>query len=402
MSKKSNVRGSLIYLHTHTTKLTTLQSKHSQSALEYMMTYGWAILIIVIVAAGLYSLGIFNPSSSAGTTVMGFSGLGTVTAQCSSGGFELLLGNSLGVTINITAIKVVQSNQISTQVFPSRTALPNNFLISPQSSSEFIVLNVCPNSTSRFSAQVSVNYTEPGQVFSGTYVSTGTVTGISMQQYNLYGANLIGEWPFYEDSGSTVHSISQTPVSGTFFGSGIHWANCKFGSCLNFSTATPTFYVYVPSQFKISSTAYSFASWVYVQRNPISANYYYAGVPGASTDGWYMGASTNYHFFQTLVNTGNSYITCSSSITFTPLMWYFVVFTFNGTTLVTYVNGQANQCAYSGTPQTLNSGFEFGDYAGIGTSDFNGSMENIEIWNTSLTSSEVGALYASSVPNFAK
>ena len=33
----------------------------SQSALEYMMTYGWAILVIVIVAAVLYSLGIFSP-----------------------------------------------------------------------------------------------------------------------------------------------------------------------------------------------------------------------------------------------------------------------------------------------------------------------------------------------------
>ena len=33
----------------------------NMSALEYMMTYGWAILIIVIVAVILYSMGIFNP-----------------------------------------------------------------------------------------------------------------------------------------------------------------------------------------------------------------------------------------------------------------------------------------------------------------------------------------------------
>ena len=33
-----------------------LANKKSQSALEYMMTYGWAILIIVIVAAVLYSV----------------------------------------------------------------------------------------------------------------------------------------------------------------------------------------------------------------------------------------------------------------------------------------------------------------------------------------------------------
>ena len=51
-------------------------TKRSQSALEYMMTYGWAILIIVIVAVILYSMGIFNPSSSITSTVTGFSGPG--------------------------------------------------------------------------------------------------------------------------------------------------------------------------------------------------------------------------------------------------------------------------------------------------------------------------------------
>lgn len=32
----------------------------SQSAMEYLMTYGWAILIIAVVLGGLYSLGLFN------------------------------------------------------------------------------------------------------------------------------------------------------------------------------------------------------------------------------------------------------------------------------------------------------------------------------------------------------
>ena len=50
---------------------TARKSKRSQSALEYMMTYGWAILIIVIVAVILYSMGIFNPSSSISATVTG-------------------------------------------------------------------------------------------------------------------------------------------------------------------------------------------------------------------------------------------------------------------------------------------------------------------------------------------
>ena len=37
----------------------------SQSAMEYLMTYGWAILIIAVILGGLYSLGLFSGLSLA-------------------------------------------------------------------------------------------------------------------------------------------------------------------------------------------------------------------------------------------------------------------------------------------------------------------------------------------------
>ncbi len=40
----------------------------SQSAMEYLMTYGWAILIIAVVLGALYSLGIFNGANFLGGT----------------------------------------------------------------------------------------------------------------------------------------------------------------------------------------------------------------------------------------------------------------------------------------------------------------------------------------------
>jgi hypothetical protein len=39
------------------------KSQKSQSAMEYLMTYGWAILIIAIVLVALFSLGIFNSAN---------------------------------------------------------------------------------------------------------------------------------------------------------------------------------------------------------------------------------------------------------------------------------------------------------------------------------------------------
>ncbi|MBL7147729.1 MAG: hypothetical protein ISS82_02800 [Nanoarchaeota archaeon] len=38
-------------------------SKKSQSAMEYLMTYGWAILIILIAVGALFYLGVFSPST---------------------------------------------------------------------------------------------------------------------------------------------------------------------------------------------------------------------------------------------------------------------------------------------------------------------------------------------------
>jgi len=38
----------------------------AQSAMEYLMTYGWAILVIAVVLGALYQLGILNPGSLAG------------------------------------------------------------------------------------------------------------------------------------------------------------------------------------------------------------------------------------------------------------------------------------------------------------------------------------------------
>src|SRR3990170_1005290 len=37
-----------------------MKMKKAQSAMEYLMTYGWAILIVIVVVAALYALGIFQ------------------------------------------------------------------------------------------------------------------------------------------------------------------------------------------------------------------------------------------------------------------------------------------------------------------------------------------------------
>ncbi|MDE1762596.1 MAG: hypothetical protein KGH78_05440, partial [Candidatus Micrarchaeota archaeon] len=42
-----------------------MDSLRLQSATEYLMTYGWAILIIAVVLGALYQLGLFGTSQNA-------------------------------------------------------------------------------------------------------------------------------------------------------------------------------------------------------------------------------------------------------------------------------------------------------------------------------------------------
>lgn len=37
-----------------------MMNMKGQTAMEYLMTYGWAILIIIVVIAALYSMGVFQ------------------------------------------------------------------------------------------------------------------------------------------------------------------------------------------------------------------------------------------------------------------------------------------------------------------------------------------------------
>ena len=37
--------------------------KKGQAAMEYLMTYGWAILIVIVVVGALFTMGVFNTKS---------------------------------------------------------------------------------------------------------------------------------------------------------------------------------------------------------------------------------------------------------------------------------------------------------------------------------------------------
>ncbi len=230
-------------------------TRRSQSALEYMMTYGWAILVIVIVAAVLYSLGIFSPSSSLSTTVTGFSNLGSVTAECfNGGGLVLSLGDSTGNPIEITKINTTSQ---------TGTPLSANFstVISPSGSVDFVVAGACSNTSGlSYSNDVTITYTEPGQIFPGPYISSGRIRGTS--------SSSVGEVASFDGSSSIIIAPLTFTESNFTFVAWQNYPSSNGGDMIITSNSVGSPYSWLRNS---NSTSYDFSDYMFAPIGPTNS-----------------------------------------------------------------------------------------------------------------------------------
>jgi hypothetical protein len=100
--------------------------RKAQSAMEYLMTYGWSILIVAVVLAVLFSLGVFNANSGGGTSAcIALSGWQcTKLLLYSSGALSLNIG-VIGQPITITGVGC-SSNSTSPSSYQNATASQNS------------------------------------------------------------------------------------------------------------------------------------------------------------------------------------------------------------------------------------------------------------------------------------
>jgi len=146
-------------------------NKKAQSAMEYLMTYGWAILIVIIVAAALYALGVFNPATFTGRTATGFQVIGAPSDWDlnSSGGVTLVMSNSkMSTTLTIINISATISGNSANSVI--------NYSIGPGATNQYVYFAGLPTQTqgATYSLKLAVLYNSGGI----DHTDTGTVTGV--------------------------------------------------------------------------------------------------------------------------------------------------------------------------------------------------------------------------------
>ena len=146
--------------------------RRAQSALEYLITYGWAIVILVIVIVLLFYLGVLNPTGFVAVRNQVI-GLNTIMVTDfvvnGTGSITLYLVNNAPTSINLTGIKI--KDVALTSMSPSSYA---NWRPGANLTVTGISAITGGKGESFYNAKIEFNYTI---MSGGTHVDTGQMTG---------------------------------------------------------------------------------------------------------------------------------------------------------------------------------------------------------------------------------
>jgi len=117
-------------------KQKTFKNKNAQAALEFLVTYGWAILSVLVVVSALAYFGIFNTSKYV-NDVCEFGDQMNCEDYIifTNATLEFKLRNNLGVAIDITDVSI-KSGYGAVSCDPATSVVPNSVI---QPGSTFIV-----------------------------------------------------------------------------------------------------------------------------------------------------------------------------------------------------------------------------------------------------------------------
>ncbi len=190
-----------------------------QSAMEYLMTYGWAILVIAVVLGVLYSLGIFSPSNFAPKATPGScqvfrpNGPGTsydvnLEGTCSGELPEYVASFDANPDEVIDTDTVLISNTVSGYTFSLWIYVPKNAKF--PTSNEIAVIGEGGTSGT---GVTGIGMNAAGPVIYLGYECSGNDGGVAFEQ----------------DSWISVIGTYETGVGGTTFIDGVNSTHGSFG-----------------------------------------------------------------------------------------------------------------------------------------------------------------------------
>lgn len=92
-------------------------NKRAQAALEFLMTYGWAILVVLVAIGTLAYFGVLNPEKFLPSKCTLPPGFACSDHKASATGVSLALRNALGYDVNSVVVAVGGCGASSTTTF---------------------------------------------------------------------------------------------------------------------------------------------------------------------------------------------------------------------------------------------------------------------------------------------
>ena len=199
----------------------TKKKERNQSAMEYLMTYGWAILIIAIVLASLFELGVFG-SVHTGTACIASVGFLCASPTMNTMGYlSINLGQAAGYPINITGVACTTSS--------SAPASFGSVTLNLASGSQATQVFSCPLTSgmigSYFTGYLWIKYNTPTQTGLETQIATVTATattsagvGAAPSSTSTTTSSTTSTTSSTTSSSSSSSSSSTTTISATYMG----------------------------------------------------------------------------------------------------------------------------------------------------------------------------------------
>jgi hypothetical protein len=138
--------------------------KRAQAALEFLMTYGWAILVVLAAIGALAYFGVLSPDRFLPEKCTLPSGLGCIDFVATNSQISVIIANSLGNDVSNVAVGINGTGCSTTASGP--TSLSNGV------SGSYVF--ACTPASGKFQGTLSVTYTNVGTSLSHT--KTGSIT----------------------------------------------------------------------------------------------------------------------------------------------------------------------------------------------------------------------------------
>lgn len=141
-----------------------MENKKGQASMEFLMTYGWAILAAVLAIGVLAYYGVFSPGNSLPNICAINAPLGCDEYQVNTTGVILILRNGAGDAITVSDVTVGDCT-------PDVTSTP---VANGDTTTYYLTGCTIGAASSKFSGDISVTYTRSGKTLSE--ISSGSMT----------------------------------------------------------------------------------------------------------------------------------------------------------------------------------------------------------------------------------